>query len=106
MELLTTVKGTALSKGKARTWLELPQSKLAGFGFARGNRIDVSFGSTGIDVTVNEKGARKVAGRVKPDGTVICILDLCCSLEQRAAMFNGSERVSVYVDNGKLEFRA
>jgi hypothetical protein len=101
MDILTTIKGTNTNKGRARTWIEQQETKLAPYGFTRNCRIDVEYTDDGIIITKNPDGKRKMAGRTKANKT-ICILDLCYPLDQRAAMFSGSERLTVWISTNQI----
>lgn len=103
---LCDVKGTNLNKGRARTWLEKPQSELSRFGFLRGDPVSITFGESSITVEVDTQGKRKVAGRVKGDGKVICIFDICYPVEQREAMFKGADRLQVWISPCKIVIAA
>ena len=100
---LSTIKGTALNKGKARTWIET--GKLAQYGFVRHAPIRVIFGDTSIGIILDDTGNREVAGRVR-NGKEIQILDLCEPLADRNARFNGSEKLEVLVSFGLIVIRA
>ena len=98
MELFKVVKGTAVNRGRARTWVE--DAKLSDWGFARGVRIHVEFTATAITVTVDPEGSRIVAGR--PDKAV---LDLCEPLGDRDARWGGDAKVNVWIEHGRIEIR-
>ncbi len=100
---LSAIKGTALNKGKARTWLET--GKLAKYGFERHAPITVTFGTESITVRLDDNGKREVAGRVR-NGKAIQILDLCEPLADRDARFNGAEKLEVLVSFGLIVIRA
>ena len=95
--LLMTIKGTALNKGRARVWVE---RSLSEFGLSRHTPITIVFESDCIVVTADPAGKRKVAGRPGKE-----ILDICFPVEQRAAMFGGSDRLAVFASFGKLVIR-
>ena len=99
---LGDIKGTAMNKGRARVWLEKAQSELCKFGFLRGEPVDIVIGESAITVRVDSHGKRKVAGRVKKDGKVICILDICFPAEKRLAMFAGADRLQVWAGNCEI----
>ncbi len=99
--ILTTIKGTNLNKGKARTWIELPESKLIEYGFTKGSRYNLEFLSDGILITSNPTGDRKVSGKLKKSGTY-CIWDICYPLDKRLSMFSGSERLTVWISNNQI----
>jgi hypothetical protein len=103
--LLRTIKGTAMNKGRARVWLEVPQSEIAAYGFARGERIEIEFYENHITARALEQGRRKVAGRVK-NGKTICILDICFDDAQRSAMFKGARELQVWISKGHIRFTA
>jgi hypothetical protein len=102
MKSLMTIKGTALNKGQARTWIET--DKLSQFGFVRGSAINVEYGNSAIIVTLDDNGRRKVAGRVR-NGKAIQILDLCETTEARDNRFNGSEKLEVIACLGCIVIR-
>jgi len=102
MELLTTIKGTNLTKGRARTWLETNQKNIEQYGFTR---INIYFYSDHITIEVQPDGPRKVAGRVKNDNT-ICVFDICYPTDQRQQMFNGADRLNVFISQGAIRITA
>ena len=92
-----TIKGTNLNKGRARTWIEKPVGELAVFGFSADMRVDIEFLADRIVVTANPDGKRKPTIR---NGKMI--LDICYPDAQRAAMFNGAARLTVWGEPGRL----
>ena len=100
MKCLYSIKATARNKDRARVWVE--RSDLGTYGFARGVRIDIAIGSDSIVITANPEGKRKVAGRVKPSGDEIQILDICMPLPQRELIRGDSERFNVFVEQGRI----
>ena len=92
MYQLNKIKGTALNKGRARVWVE--SSKLADYGFKRGEPITITHNSDNITITLDSNGKRKVAGRER-DGKQIGILDICYPLATRDAQFGGAAKLSV-----------
>jgi hypothetical protein len=111
MNLLNTIKGTALNKDKARVWVE--SSKLANYGFTRHAPITITLhthnfsgiGYRGITIKLDDAGSRKVAGRER-NGKSIQILDICFPIAQREAMFNGAEKLNVHIDHGIIVITA
>jgi hypothetical protein len=57
-------------------------------------------------ITATPEGSRKVAGRTKPDGTEIQILDISYPVQQRLDMFCGAERLCVHVGQGVITIQA
>jgi hypothetical protein len=98
-----TIKGTAMNKDRARIWIE--SAKLAAYGLQRGERYTITTGPGIIVVRVDPQGERKVAGRERR-GKSIPILDLCMPAAERAALFNGAERLRVCVSDGALTITA
>lgn len=101
--LFKTIKGSAMNKERARVWVE--SAELAEFGFARGERIDITFHADHIRVELNESGKRKVAGRER-GGRTICILDICFEDAIRDQMFSGAVELDVYAGLGVLIIKA
>jgi hypothetical protein len=97
MILLNTIKGTALNKGSARTWVE--SVKLARFGFHWHAPVTITFNDDNITITLDDAGSREVAGRSR-NGKEIPILDICYPVAQRNAMFNGADKLAVNIDQG------
>ena len=106
MTLLSTIKGTNMNKNRARTWLEQPEHKLAAFGFKRHARIDIAFTETAIIITTHPVGARKVAGKTKPDGSNQCIFDICYPALKRQQMFGGAAKLCVHIAKGVITIQA
>jgi hypothetical protein len=102
MQSLMNIKGTALNKGLARTWIE--SDKLVQFGFVRGAAINVEYGTSAIVVTLDDNGKRKVAGRLR-NGKAIQILDLCETVEARDKRFKGAEKLEVLACLGCIVIR-
>ena len=99
--ILNTIRGNALNKGRARVWIEVAESKLAGYGFKRGDRLNIEIMSDGILITAAANGARKMAGRER-NGKTICILDICFDAAERDRIFQGSERLTVWIQPGVI----
>ena len=105
LDILTTVKGTACNKDRARVWVEVPEAKIAPYGFHRGDRVEIERYSDHITIRALPQGSRKVAGRQKK-GATICIFDICFPMAEREAMFNGAERLVVLINNGEIRITA
>jgi hypothetical protein len=103
LKYLYSVKGTALNKGKARTWIE--RRDLSSYGFSRGTRVNIHFNGDGIVITATPEGSRKVAGRDTKTGEVQ-ILDICYPAQQRLDMFSGAQRLCVHVGQGVITIQA
>lgn len=94
VELVCSIKGTALNKGRARVWIE---RDLSAYGFERGTPIKVEFESNYIAIVAKPiSGAdRRVAGRTR-NGKDIAILDICFDNAEREAMFKGAAKLNVH----------
>jgi hypothetical protein len=97
------IKGTAMNKGRARVWVE---RDLSSFGLARHTPIRIELNSDHIAIVADTNGPRKMAGRTKPNGVELSIVDCCFPDAQRTAMFNGAERLTVTVTHGRIIVRA
>ena len=99
MNLLSIIKGTALNKGRARTWIENPG--LADYGFTRGERVTITLDSASIAVRLDPNGKRVVCGKAdKP------LFDICYPAAQRTAMFQGAAKLQVHIDHGHIVITA
>ena len=98
---VSDIKGNALNKGRARTWIEKNLIDLAEFGFTADCRVDIEFRDHSIVVTANTDGKRKPTVR---KGKLI--LDICYPLEQRDSMFKGSPRLQVWITRGQIVITA
>ena len=98
---LGDIKGTALNKGRARSWIEKNVGELASYGFTPNCRVDVVIGDHAIQITVNPEGKRKPTVR---KGKMI--FDICYPVEKRLAMFGDSPKLQVWIGRGVIGIAA
>ena len=105
VKLLATIKGTALSKDKARVCIQ--RTDMGEYGFAIGDRYEIHYNTHSIQLVATVKGNRKVS-RVtdKRRGVDYQTLDLRFSDYKRYAMFGGADKLNVFISQGIITIRA
>jgi hypothetical protein len=103
MDKLGSIKATALNKGKPRVWLE---RDLSAYGFRRGTPVNIMVLTDCIIIDANESGTRKMAGRNKPKGGEVHILDITCSPEARESIRMGCAKFKVEAEQGRIVISA
>ena len=103
MNTLRPIKATAMNRGKPRIWVE---RDLSAYGFKRGTPVNVAFLSDCIIITADPSGSRIMAGRTKPNGKELHILDLTCSQEQRESIRMGCAKFKVEAEQGRVVISA
>lgn len=98
--VLSTIKGDAMNKARARVWVERDLSELIEYGFTIDMRMDVDLRDDGIVITFNPDGKRKPTIRRGKKTKVV--FDICMPVDQRERMFNGSKRLTVWASAGRL----
>jgi len=99
--IIRSIKGTNLNKGRARTWIEIPEIETAPYNFRGNDRVDIQFLGDGILITQNDTGARKITRKVK-NNRVFIILDICYPDADRTAMFGGAARLTVRIKRNSI----
>ncbi len=113
MDILKPIKATAMNRGKPRIWVE---RDLSAYGFKRGTAISVQFlsdcilitadGYQGLDIDLIDGSKRIMAGRTKPNGSELHILDLTCPQAEREAIRMGCAKFKVEAEHGRIVISA
>jgi len=103
MDKLKSIKATASNRGKPRVWLE---RDLSAYGFKRGTPVNIMVMPSCIIIDANEDGKRIMAGRTKPNGNELHILDITCSEEARESIRMGCEKFQIEAEHGRIVISA
>jgi hypothetical protein len=97
MDILKPIKATAMNRGKPRIWVE---RDLSSYGFKRGTPVTISVESDRILITADSSGKRIMAGRTKPNGSEVHILDITCPEVDRTRIRNSCAKFRIDAGQG------
>ena len=103
MDILKPIKATAMNRGKPRIWVE---RDLSAYGFKRGTAVNISVLTDSIVISAIETGSRIMAGRTKPNGSEVHILDITCSQAERESIRMGCAKFQVEAEHGRIVISA
>ncbi len=103
MDKLKSIKATAMNRGKPRIWLE---RDLSAYGFKRGTPVNIMVLTDSIIIDANSDGKRIMAGRTKPDGRELHILDITCTQEARESVRMGCAKFQIEAEQGRIVISA
>jgi len=103
MDKLKSIKATAINRGKPRIWLE---RDLSAYGFKRGTPVNIVVLTDRIIIDANSDGKRIMAGRTKPNGSELHILDITCSEEARESIRMGCAKFQIEAEQSRIVISA